>query len=375
MEPKKINVLVAEDDFLIAEEISRSLKASGYKVIGIAPNGLKAVELTHSLKPDVVLMDVKMPKMDGFEASLRIFENCPTPVVILTAHESQDLVEKASKVGIGAYLTKPAKQEEIERAITIAIARHKDLMESKKLIIELEDSRQRLNELNAAKDRFFSILAHDLRGPVSSLMVFSEQVNQNFNDFSSEELKEHLNVIYSTSKGISELLENLLIWANLQSNREDFNPVEFTMQEVIESVCTLLKAALENKSIELEQNIDLPSPVLGDKNMVHTILRNLIFNAVKFTPLSGKIKITGYINSSYAIISIKDTGIGISETDMHKIFRIDAQLSGIGTNGEKGNGLGLLICKEMVEKNGGEIWAESKLGQGSTFSFSLPLKN
>ncbi|NJK98292.1 MAG: response regulator [Bacteroidales bacterium] len=219
MDRSKIKVLIAEDDFLIAEEISRALKNSGYTLSGIAPNGKKAVELTCSLKPDVVLMDIKMPRMDGLEASRLIQEQCPTPVVIITAHESHDLVEKASEAGITAYLTKPPKADEIERAITIALARHKDMLKSRQLIHELEESRHELHLLNASKDRFFSILAHDLRSPVSALSVFSEQLVSNLETLEKQELIEYLSVIHNTSKSLSELLENLLLWAGFQVNR------------------------------------------------------------------------------------------------------------------------------------------------------------
>lgn len=375
MDKGQIKVLIAEDDFLIAEEISRSLKVSGYILSGIAPNGLKALELTALLKPDVVLMDIKMPKMDGIEAARLIFEQCPTPIVIITAHESQDLIEKASQVGIGAYLTKPPKSDEIDRAIIIAIARHADLMKSQKLINDLEDSRKKLDELNASKDRFFSILAHDLRSPVSALAVFSDQLVHNLDTLSKPELVEYLSVIHNTSKSLSELLENLLLWAGFQINRVEFKMTNFCLHEIVNSVSILFQASLQSKEIRLHNNIPSDIQVYADMEMVQTILRNLVSNAVKFTPKGGKIEILAEMDDNYIIITVKDNGIGISESNIAKIFKIDEQFSSIGTDGEKGTGLGLLLCQEMVKKNGGEIWVESIPGDGTSFSFTLRNKS
>lgn len=370
-----IKVLVAEDDFLIAEEISRALKISGYQLSGIAPNGKKAVELTESLKPDVILMDIKMPKMDGLEASEIIFKQFSTPIVILTAHESQDLVEKACEAGIGAYLTKPPKHDEIDRAITIALARHNDILRCRKLIDELEESRKSLDLIVASKDRFFSILAHDLRGPVSSLSVFSEQLLSNLQSMDSEELIEYLTIIRGTSKGVHELLENLLLWAGFQVNRIKFQKTEVNPSEIVNSVIMLFQAALQHKGIKVINSIPPDFRAIADFDMVNTIFRNLISNAIKFSSMGETVEITAEIDGSFLLFTVKDNGIGISEEDMDKIFKIDEQLNSIGTAGEKGTGLGLLLCREMVNKNGGEIWVESIPGNGTAFSFTLIRKD
>lgn len=372
MDKSKIKVLIAEDDFLIAEEISRALKNMGYTLAGIAPNGKKAVELAETLKPDVILMDIKMPKLDGLEASEIIYNKCPTPIVIITAHESPDLVEKASEVGIGAYLTKPPKADEIDRAITVALARYNDILKYKSLIKELEESRQKLDTHMASKDRFFSILAHDLRGPVSSLSVFAEQLISNVDSLERNELLEYLNVIKSTSRGLSDLLDNLLLWAGFQINRVKFNKIEVNLFEVLQSVESLSRAALQHKNISFVNSIPSNYKVFADFDMVNTIFRNLISNAIKFSPVGGKIEVMAEEDNEFLLISVKDNGIGISEEAMKKIFKIDEQYTSKGTDGEKGTGLGLLLCQEMIYKNGGEIWVESIPGVSTVFSFTLP---
>ena len=152
---KPVRVLIAEDEFLVSQEIARALKNIGYEQVGTAQNGEKAVEMTRSLRPDVVLMDIKMPKLDGLQAARQIQETSPTPVVVLTAHESQDLIEKASETGVAAYITKPPGKAEIERAVTIALARHQDLMELRHLNRELkshkEDLEKKLAEIKTLK--------------------------------------------------------------------------------------------------------------------------------------------------------------------------------------------------------------------------------
>jgi signal transduction histidine kinase len=281
-------------------------------------------------------------------------------------------VEKASESGIAAYLTKPPKVDEIDRAITIAMARHKDLLKYKKLVAELEENRHKLYQLNASKDRFFSILAHDLRSPVSSLTVFIDQLIANVETLDKHELREYLSVIGNTSKGLSDLLENLLLWASLQIDRLDFKPSGIEVNELVNSIETLFTTGFQHKNIKFINEIPANCTAFADEYMVNTILRNLISNAVKFTPAGGKISVIAEDDGKMVIISVKDNGVGIPDEHLKKIFQLDQPFSSMGTNGEKGNGLGLLLCKEMVEKNRGEMWVESIPDGETIFSFTLP---
>jgi len=370
--PEKIKILIAEDDFLIAEEISRIVKKIGYHLIGTASNGLKAVEMALKLKPDVVLMDIKMPKLDGLDAAKQIIDGCAAAIIILTAHESHDLIEKAGESGIAAYLTKPPKPEEIERAVYIALTRHRDLVKSQQLIKELEEHKQQLKELNATKDKFFSIIAHDLRNPVSALFNFSEFLESNINTISPDEFQQYLSIIHTTAKGLFDLLEELLLWANLQSNHYEFKPTNLQLFEEANSVVGLLSANAARKNIQMETNIDHKTLVYADHNMLHTILRNLLTNAIKYTPTNGLVKIYSQIDDNKAYITVSDTGIGLTKENIENLFRIDQQSSTPGTDGEPGTGLGLVLCKEMVERNNGNISVESEPDKGSSFTFILP---
>ena len=370
---KDISVLIAEDDFLIADEIIRITKKLGYKYLGVAGNGQKAFEMAFNLHPDVVLMDIKMPKMSGLEVAKKLIEEGSTAaIIILTAHESYDLVDEASKSGVAAYLTKPPRPEEIERAIYIALARKRDLIESQRLIKELEFHKQQLAESNAMKDRFFSILAHDMRNPVSALYTFTSFLNDNIKVVSQEELQQYLSVIHATSKGVSDLLEELFLWASLRSNRYDFNQESIIIEEVISPILSLLTANATQKDIRLENQVLPDIQVYADRNMLQTVIRNLVSNAIKFTPQHGSVQIKSSINAENVMISITDTGIGICKEDISKLFRIDEHFTSVGTFGETGSGLGLVLCKELIERNNGKIWVESEPGKGTTFTFALP---
>jgi two-component system, sensor histidine kinase and response regulator len=371
---EKIKIIVAEDDFLIAEETVRIVKHLGYQVVGVASNGIKAVDLALKLKPDVILMDIKMPKMDGLEAAKKIYDqNDEIAIVILSAHESTDLIDKAGSFGVSAYLTKPPKADEIHRAINIALARHNDLIKTKNLVRQLEEHKQKLHEINATKDKFFSIIAHDLRNPVSSLYSFTDYLSQHSDKITSDNMQQYIKAIHNTSKSLFDLLDELLLWGRLQSDRCPCEPQPVKIQDIVRSIVDLLHATALNKHINIVNLVDNESMAYADKNMIQTVLRNIISNALKFTPENGEITIKNKIENDLLEITVTDTGIGLRDEDISRLFRIDDQFTTPGTNGEKGTGLGLILCKEMIERNNGKIWVESKIDVGSSFIFALPM--
>lgn len=371
--PGKVKVLIAEDDFLIADEIARILKKIGYQLAGTASNGIKAVEMALEKRPDVVIMDIKMPKMDGLEAAKQLIEaGSQAAIIFLTAHESRDLIEEAGKAGIAAYLTKPPKYDDIERALYIALARQRDLIESRNLVRELEAKKRELAKSNSSKDKFFAILAHDLRNPVSALYSFCEHISRNFTSINESDLRQYLNVIRNTSKGLSVLLEDLLMWGNLQNNRYEFKPEKVNVYHIAISVQELVMANAVQKNITVDVEFDNEVIVFADRSMLETVVRNLVGNSVKFTPQDGSVKISVEDKPEEVWISVTDNGVGIYKKDLEKLFQLDQHLSTPGTEGEQGSGLGLVLCKEMIEKNGGKIWAKSEPGKGSKFTFALP---
>ncbi len=382
---KNIKVLVAEDDFLVCEEIVRILRKIGYEVVGTAFNGKQAIEMTCSLKPDAVIMDIKMSKVDGLEATQKIQQSCPTPVVILTAHESRELVDKASKMGASAYLVKPPKPAEIDRAITVAMVRHDDLMELRHLNNELQqeickrkqveqvlkESEHELWKLNAIKDKFLSIIAHDLKAPFISLKGLVDILLQSAEELSNDS-QNLLKLLQESIDSAYTLLESLLTWARVQRGSMAFLPDKFDLQRIVLANVISLRANASHKKIEVENFIEADTFIYVDPNMINTIVRNLITNALKFTERGGKVEITAKSDGDFVEASFSDSGIGISEKNMSKLFRIEEKYKTVGTAGERGTGLGLALCKEFIEKNGGKIWVKSEVGKGSTFKFTLP---
>lgn len=236
---------------------------------------------------------------------------------------------------------------------------------------ELEKANLHLNELNSTKDKFFSIIAHDLKNPFNTILGFSELLNTKFDKLSDEKKVKYSEVIYDSSKNIYSLLENLLQWARTQTDKIEFAPANFKLKDLVDQNITLLKEHLTNKKITLNQNIADTSDVYADRNMINTVLRNLLTNAIKFTNAGGDITVSSAEKDGYVEVSIKDTGVGMSEEETSRLFRVDYNFSKNGTDGETGTGLGLILCKEFVVKNGGKIWVESLAGKGSKFSFTL----
>jgi signal transduction histidine kinase len=231
-----------------------------------------------------------------------------------------------------------------------------------------------LKETNAAKDKLFAIIAHDLRGPTGNLAAFLEHLNDTFNDHSPTELKEILLSLYKSAENVSGLLENLLIWARSQLNKIEFTPVELKLTDLIQNSIKGLKQSAENKQVEIKFELNDQIFVLADANMVQTIVRNLLSNAIKFTHRGGSVIIkTDVRNMNNAYISIIDNGVGIEESSLPDIFDIRNKLHTSGTENEQSTGLGLILVKDFVEKNKGTITIDSQKDKGTVVSFTLPL--
>lgn len=254
--------------------------------------------------------------------------------------------------------------------------------EKRKGEIALKVSEKKLRELNATKDKFFSIIAHDLRNPFNTLIGFSEILMDNFDEYQRPEIEENLKIIFEAALSGYKLLENLLDWSRSQTGRITYKPDNFDLYQIVEDNVDLHFGTANNKNIKLINAVPEPTMAYGDKNMITTVLRNLISNALKFTPQQGMVAVKvltlkdkGYdpfLDDTHIQLAVQDTGIGISKEDQNKLFRIDVNHTTIGTSREKGTGLGLILCKEFIERNNGNIRVLSKEGKGSSFIFSLP---
>ena len=229
-----------------------------------------------------------------------------------------------------------------------------------------------LRELNASKDKFFSIIAHDLKNPFNTIIGFSEIIKEQIQKADYEEIEFFADSINNSAVQTYRLLENLLEWANSQQRKFLFNPINVDLNELFIGESGSFLDMTAKKNIEFRNLLPDNLFVVADRNMIRTIFRNLISNAVKFTPKNGRIEVSALIKDNYVEIAVSDNGVGMTEKTRTSLFRIDANLSTPGTENEKGTGLGLILCKEFVEKHGGKIWVESESGKGSVFKFTLP---
>ncbi|PKL87393.1 MAG: hypothetical protein CVV23_15555 [Ignavibacteriae bacterium HGW-Ignavibacteriae-2] len=237
---------------------------------------------------------------------------------------------------------------------------------------KLKESEKKLKETNATKDKLFSIIAHDLRTPFQPLISFSEYLNEEYSKLSEDEIKFFTMEINNAAKNVFVLLENLLEWSRMQSGRIEFNPAEINLLEKSDEVIKIIEGTAKQKNISINNNIKENVFVAADSQMLRLILHNLLANAVKFTPNGGRIDLSEYEYEDYVEVAVSDNGVGISEQRLKLMFVTNHTISTKGTNDEKGSGLGLILCKEFVEKQGGAIRIESTEGKGSTFYFTVP---
>ncbi len=263
------------------------------------------------------------------------------------------------------------QKNRLKRETTRLLEEKNKLLE--KANLKLQNSEKHLKELNSTKDKFFSIIGHDLRNPLNALLGFSELISGNSRDYTSEEIQRYSKIINEAAKNIHLLIENLLEWSRSQSGNIDYNPEKTPLMPMVKEIFKVFEIHADKKGVTLLSEIPPDIIVTADRNLLSTILRNLINNAVKFTPNGGQVRVFCEQDDNEITISIEDTGIGMSEKQLDHLFRLNSNVTMPGTSEEKGTGLGLILCKEFVEMHNGRIWASSKPKEGSTFSFTLPL--
>jgi two-component system, sensor histidine kinase and response regulator len=243
--------------------------------------------------------------------------------------------------------------------------------------LRVKERTKELEEANATKDRFFSIIAHDLRSPFNGLIGFTELLSESYDELSEDEKKEFIRLLKDSTNDVYKLLENLLTWASTQTGKLQINKTTIDLGSLAKDIVAQNKSAANSKQLDVSVHVSSQRKALADPDSVNTVIRNLLSNAMKFTPRGGKIEITidevqGDDANSYLRFSIKDNGVGIKQDHLEKLFELQRSARSFGTENETGTGLGLILCKEFVEKNDGKLAVESLHGQGSTFSFTLP---
>jgi PAS domain S-box-containing protein len=260
----------------------------------------------------------------------------------------------------------------IYRGIPVIIAAARDISERYLNEIKLQEYADELKETNNSKDKFFSLLAHDLRAPFNGILGFSKVLFDEIDELSREEIKEYIGYVYSSSKNVYNLIENLLQWSRIQTGRIEFQPISLDIYEEVFKVINLYTTAAIEKRIKLINKIPINVIIKADQNLLNSVLQNLISNAIKFTGTGGEVILTLKRENNFTEISVEDNGTGLSEANINRLFKIDAQFSTNGTNNEQGSGLGLILCKELLSKINGYIKVKSELNKGTIFTFGIP---
>jgi len=256
---------------------------------------------------------------------------------------------------------------------------HERLIQQFKRVIELDlvliQSNKVLEKLNADKSIFLSILAHDIKSPLTSILGLSDLLAKDTHKYDNETIETFAKNIFDAASSTNNLLDDLLLWATSQYGKLSFKPQKIEFNTICAQTIKHLKSQAEKKEIDI--TIATPESIIlwADENMLKTIFRNLVSNAIKFSNKGGKVRISAEKNPSDTQITVSDNGIGIEDDEQAKLFEISQSISNIGTMGEKGTGLGLKLCKELIEKHKGKVWVESKVGIGSNFKFTLPNEN
>ncbi len=376
------HILIVDDIGENLQVLGNILSKEGFDT-SFALNGKLALSVIEETLPDLILLDIAMPVMDGFEVC-RILKSSERtreiPIIFLTAKTEVDNMVHGFSLGADDYVTKPFNTLELLARVKahIELKKSKDtILEQNKelsnLVNQLSKSNEELNKLNASKDKYFSIIAHDLKGPVGNLNSFLNFMTDQSDKISKEEFQKDLILLQSSSKKIKDLLENLLTWSRSQRGDIQYNPDNFDLQRLIQSNMLLFESSVNNKKISLLNKVQSGIAGYFDYEMIKTVFRNLISNAIKYTNTNGSITISSREVDTFIEITIEDTGTGMNYSMSQNLFRIDVKhFSTDGTNGEKGTGLGLILCKEFIDKHGGKIWVESEEGKGSKFKFTIP---
>lgn len=368
--PSEYKILIV-DDVMSNVLLLKVLLTNEKFAIATASNGRQALEQVEKENPDLVLLDVMMPDMSGFEVAQHLKSNPQTaeiPIIFLTALNSTADIVKGFQVGANDFISKPFNKEELIIRVTHQIS----LVAAKRLILSKTEELQRTI---AGRDKLYSVIAHDLRSPMGSIkMVLNMLIlNLPFEKIGAE-MYELLAMANQTTEDVFSLLDNLLKWTKSQIGKLNVVYQDVDLVEVTDGVIEIFSMVASLKKIRIREMKPERMMVNADIDMLKTVVRNLLSNAIKFSKENSEILVKMEEVDGMAVVSVQDHGCGISEEGQKKLLHTDTHFSTFGTNNEEGSGLGLLLCKDFVVKNGGKLWFTSKEGEGSIFSFSIPVK-
>lgn len=368
--PSEYKILIV-DDVMSNVLLLKVLLTNEKFAIATASNGRQALEQVEKENPDLVLLDVMMPDMSGFEVAQHLKSNPNTadiPIIFLTALNSTADIVKGFQVGANDLISKPFNKEELIIRVTHQIS----LVAAKRLILSKTEELQRTI---AGRDKLYSVIAHDLRSPMGSIKMVLNMLILNLpSEKIGAEMYELLTMANQTTEDVFSLLDNLLKWTKSQIGKLNVVYQDVDLVEVTDGVIEIFSMVASLKKIRIHEMKPEKMMVNADIDMLKTVVRNLLSNAIKFSKENSEVLVKMEEVDGMAVVSVQDYGCGISEEGQKKLLHTDTHFSTFGTNNEEGSGLGLLLCKDFVVKNGGKLWFTSKEGEGSIFSFSIPVK-
>ena len=366
--PAEFKLLVVDDVQTNVLLLKALLSKDGYGIL-VANNGQEALEVIRNENPDLILLDVMMPGMDGFEVAERLKSEeyrCEIPIIFLTALDDTQSIVNGFKLGAGDFISKPFRKEEL----MVRIKHQLSLVAARRII---EEKNEELRKTIAGRDKMYSVIAHDLRSPMASMKMLLNTIMMSVEkDKIDPDMFDMLEMSNKTSEEVFSLLDNLLKWTKSQLGKLTVIPQKLDISGLADGVVEVMNSVAEVKHIKLIRTDHESFFVYVDIEMIKSVLRNLISNAVKFSNPDSEIKVGIKAEDGKVIVSVTDSGKGIKKEDQHKLLKDSTHFTTYGTNSEEGSGLGLLLCRDFARKNGGELWFESEENLGSVFSFSLP---
>jgi signal transduction histidine kinase len=403
---EKSVIICVDDEQTVLRSLKRELGDAfgGRHYIETAETGQETLELIDELRRDrldisVVLSDHIMTDMKGDELLIRVHGLLPkTLKIMLTGQANMEAVTNAvNHADLYRYIAKPWEMADLVLTVKEALRRYTQeqrlaaqnaMLQNMTEVLEqqvqertaaleaqqlaLQHANTQLHELNASKDKFFSIIAHDLKSPFTSLLGQTELLIEHFELYSPDELRDEIGSLGEAARKLYDLLENLLAWSRLQRGIMDRHPRTFDLAQIIDENVALFQATAGHKQVRLTTRVQPSIMVHTDPNMISAVLRNLISNALKFTQARDTVTIDAREQDTCVEVAVSDTGTGISPEVMARLFRIDQSHTQTGTDGEIGTGLGLVLCQELLKQNGGRISVESEPGRGTIVTFRLP---
>ncbi len=359
-ETDRASILLVDDNTNNLGVLYRYLDDEGFTVL-VSQDGERALRLARDQRPDLILLDIMLPGMDGFQTCRELKADAITadiPVIFISAlTDLQDKVRGFEAGGVD-YVTKPFQQEEVLARINAHVT--------------IKRQREELDRLNATKDRLFSVIGHDLRGPFMGLLGALELLRDASDDMDAQTKHELITNLYESAERTYRLLENLLEWSRSQQRAIELHRRPIDLRELVVETIQLFQAAAGQKEVSVTTDVPDGLAVFADRDMIGTVMRNLVNNAVKFTKPGGSVTISARERASVVEIDVHDTGIGIDEEARDALFDLSRAVTRTGTGGERGSGLGLLLAHDYVIRNGGTISVESAPGEGTCFRLALP---